>query len=92
MGKLIALIVCILMFLAGIVLVALGIGIGLLLLLVGMLGTVMMGIIVSARGSVVDIFSARGFYDTFLKTKAEKPDEDRSANIWDQMSNRKKDK
>lgn len=92
MGKIIALIVLILMFLAGILLVAFGIGIGLLLLLVGMLGTVMMGIIVSSRGSVVDIFSARGFYDSFMKTKAEKPDKDQTTNIWDQMSNQKKDK
>ena len=89
MGKLIALIVMIIMFLAGIILLAVGVGIGLLLLLVGMLGTVMMGIIVSSRGSTVDIFSAKGFYDTFIKTKADKPDKDQNINIWDQMSQKK---
>lgn len=91
MTKLIALILSILMMLAGILLVAFGIGIGLLLLVVGMLGTVMMGIIVGSRGSIADIFTPRGFYDAFLKTEIEKPDKDQPTNIWDQMNNQKKD-
>ena len=92
MAKLIALIVCILMLLAGILLVAFGIGIGLLLLVVGMLGTVMMGIILGSRGFVTDIFTPRGFFDAFTKTKVEKPGKDQSANIWDQMTKQKKTK
>lgn len=91
MGKLIALILSVLMMLAGIVLVGFGSGIGLLMLVVGMLGTVMMGIITSARGSFVDIFTPRGFYDTFVKDKVDQPDKDQTTNIWDQLS-RKKEK
>ena len=92
MAKLIALIVCILMLLAGSLLVAFGIGIGLLLLVVGMLGTVMMGIILGSRGFVTDIFTPRGFFDAFTKTKVEKPEKDQPANIWDQMTKQKKTK
>ncbi len=91
MGKLIALIVFVLMLVAGIVLVALGVGIGLLLLVVGMLGTVMMGIILGSRGSITDIFTPRGFFDSFIKTKVEKPEKDQPLNIWDQMTERKHD-
>lgn len=89
MGKLIALILSVLMMLAGIVLVGFGIGIGLLMLVVGTLGTVMMGIITSARGSFVDIFTPRGFYDTFVKDKVDQPDKDQTTNIWDQLSKKK---
>ena len=91
MAKLIAMIVFVLMFLAGIVMVALGIGIGLLLLVIGMLGVVMMGIILGSRGSIADIFTPRGFFDAFLKTKVEKPDKDQPTNIWDQMTEQKSD-
>lgn len=91
MAKLITLIVFILMLLAGIFLVAFGIGIGLLLLVVGMLGTVMMGIIVGARGFIADIFTPRGFYDASTKDKIEKKELDQPTNIWDQMSKKKKD-
>jgi len=91
MGKLIALILSILMLLAGILLVGFGIGIGLLLLVVGMLGTVMMGIILGSRGSITDIFTPRGFYDSFMKTKVEKPEKDQPTNIWEEMSKKKKD-
>jgi hypothetical protein len=91
MKKTIALIVFILMLLAGILLVAFGIGIGLLLLVVGMLGTVMMGIIVGSRGSIADIFTPRGFYDASIKTKIEKQELDQPVNIWDRMKEQKKD-
>jgi hypothetical protein len=84
-------IVFVLMFLAGIVLVGVGVGIGLLLLVVGMLGIVMMGIILGSRGSITDIFTPRGFYDWFFKSKVEKPEKDQPLNIWDQMAERKHD-
>jgi hypothetical protein len=88
MGKIIGLIACILLMLAGIVVLALGPGIGLLMLLVGMLGTVMMGFLVSASGgSIADIFSGRGFFDPFMKIKREKKNE--NANIWDAMSQKR---
>ena len=92
MGKIITLIVAVLMFLAGIFLVAFGIGIGLFLLVVGLLGTIMMGIIVSSRGVTVDMFTPRGFFDAFTKDKVEKPDKDQPTNIWDQMTQNKKTK
>ncbi len=92
MAKLIALIVFILMLLAGILLVGFGVGIGLLLLVVGMLGTVMMGIILGSRGSVTDIFTPRGFFDAFMKTKIDKPGQDQPINIWDQMTKQKNKK
>ena len=92
MGKLIALILSVLMMLAGILLVGFGIGIGLLLLVVGMLGTVMMGIIVGSRGSIAHIFTPRGFYDAFIKTKVEKPNKDQPTNIWDHMTKKDKNK
>ena len=88
MGKLIALIVSILMLLAGIVMVAVGKGIGLLLLIAGMLGAVMMGIFLGASGgSVADFLTPRGFFDPAQKTKTyrkKKPE-----NIWDEMSSKK---
>lgn len=61
MKKLIALVLFVLLFLSGIVLVALGIGIGILLLVVGMLGTVMLSIILGSRGSITDIFTPADF-------------------------------
>ena len=79
-------------FLAGILLVGFGVGIGLLLLVVGMMGTVMMGIILGSRGSITEIFIPRGFYDAFIKTKVEKPGKDQPTNIWDQMTEQKKNK
>jgi len=89
MGKLIALIVSIVVFLAGIILTALGLGIGLLLLIVGLLGTVMMGIIVgSIGGSYSDFFTPRGFFDAAFKTKVEKKE---TGSVWDKLS-QKKDK
>ena len=91
MAKLISMIVFILMFLAGIVLVGFGVGIGLFLLVVGMLGIVMMGIILGSRGSITDIFTPRGFYDSFFKSKVEKPEKDQPLNIWDQMAGQKHD-
>lgn len=90
MAKLIALIVFILMLIAGIVLVALGVGVGLLLLVVGMLGTVMMGLIVAfSRGSYSDFLSPRGFFDAAPKTKVEKQIKN---NIWDEMAQKRDEK
>ena len=90
MAKLIALIVFILMLIAGIVLVALGVGVGLLLLVVGMLGTVMMGLIVAfSRGSYSDFLSPRGFFDAAPKTKVEKQN---NTNIWDEMTQKRDEK
>ena len=91
MKKLIALILFILLFLVGILLIAFNIGIGLLLLVVGLMGIVAMGIILGSRGSIAEIFIPRGFYDPFLKTKVEKPEKDQPTNIWDQMTEQKKD-
>ena len=92
MAKLISLIVFVLMFLAGILLVGFGVGIGLLLLVVGIMGIVMMGIILGSRGSTTDIFTPRGFFDAFTKTKVEKPGKDQNINIWDQMTENKDSK
>lgn len=92
MAKLITLIVFVLMFLAGILLVAFGVGIGLLLLVVGLMGIVAMGIILGSRGSIAEIFIPRGFYDPFIKSKVEKPEKDQPTNIWDQMTEQKKKK
>ncbi len=89
MGKLIALIVFVLMFLAGIILLAFGFGIGLLLLIVGILGSVMMGFLVGSRGAFTHVFTPRGFFDAFVKTKVEKPDQDQPVNIWDQVNSEK---
>jgi hypothetical protein len=51
----------------------------------------MMGIILGSRGSITDIFTPRGFYDSFFKSKVEKPEKDQPLNIWDQMAERKHD-
>ena len=91
MTKLIALILFVLMMIAGIVVLALGAGIGLLLLIVGLLGTIMMAIIVgSAGGTYSHFLTPRGFFDPFLKTKVEKKNE--NANIWDKMSQKRDEK
>ena len=91
MAKLVALIVFILLLIAGIVVLALGVGIGLLLLIVGLLGTIMMGIIVGSTGGTYSHFlTPRGFFDPFLKTKVEKKNE--KANIWDEMSEKRDEK
>jgi len=91
MVKLIGLILFVLMLLVGIVVLALGAGIGLLLLIVGLMGTVAMAIIVGSTGGTISHFlTPRGFFDPFLKTKVEKKNE--NANIWDEMSQKRDEK
>lgn len=89
MGKIIALVLFVLMLIAGIVVLALGPGIGLLLLIVGILGTVAMAVVVGASGGTISHFlTPRGFFDAAPKTEVEKEDE--NANIWDKMSQKKR--
>ncbi len=87
MAKLIALIVFVLMFLAGIVLVALSLGIGLLLLIVGLLGGIAMGIVVAASGGFYTELGWRGFWHTgpLPRKDIEKHKKDAPLNVWDQM-------
>ena len=92
MAKLIALIVFILMFLAGILLVAFGIGIGLLLLVVGLLGGIAMGIVVASSGGFYTQLGI-GFWHhgPFARKEIEKHKKDAPLNVWDQMKKKKKD-